>query len=164
MNILFFTTSFNSVRQTLEKMPNIKLHIIDCADYQNESFYDMKKKVREDVNNHFKKEGLPDLMLSYRYPLIIPKDVFSKTRLGAYNIHPSLLPKYSGLNPWEDIFRNHESESGVTLHQITENVDAGPVVFQSSFMIEESDTLESARKKADIQAAELTRMLIEKFI
>jgi phosphoribosylglycinamide formyltransferase-1 len=83
--------------------------------------------------------------------------------LGAFNIHPSLLPKYPGLNPWEAIFRNHEQEGGVTLHRITEHIDAGPIIYQATFPIVESDTVESARTKADNLASELVVRLIESY-
>ena len=146
MVVLLVTTSTNAVRVALEQVQTIKLLTIDCAT--------PKVNVLEDIEHVFH-DSMPDVLITYRCPFIIPKSIFEQTRLGAYNIHPSLLPKYPGLNPWEKIFHEKERESGVTLHQLTEHVDAGNIIFQSSFIIKESDTIETSRNKADRVAAEL---------
>ena len=55
------------------------------------------------------------------------------------------------------MFRNYENVGGVTLHRITMNVDAGPIVKQISFKIRLSDTIETARKRSDIIAAQMIK-------
>ena len=153
MIVILVTTSDNAVRKTLEFEQGITLITIDCAVAKDNTL----QLLEEYMNN-----VTPDILITYRCPYILPQDIFSLPRLGAFNIHPSLLPKYPGLNPWEAIFRIHEREGGVTLHQITKQVDAGSIVFQRSFRIEETDTLEIARMKADRLAAELVEQLISK--
>lgn len=49
------------------------------------------------------------------------------------NIHPSLLPKYPGLNAYEKAFESKDEESGITIHLVDEGVDTGPVLLQRSF-------------------------------
>ena len=83
--------------------------------------------------------------------------------MGAYNIHPTLLPKYSGLNPWEDIFKNNKKISGVTIHRITEKVDMGEIICQQEFVIETTDNILTARYKADRIAAVMINGFIHKF-
>lgn len=95
------------------------------------------------------------MLLTYRCPKIIPKEVYSLFRLGAYNLHPSLLPLYPGLNPWEQIFADRISMSGVTLHKLSNVVDGGEIIIQSSFEITKNDTLTSARNKADAVASKI---------
>ncbi len=151
MFILLVTTSTNAVRAALEREKTIKLLTIDCAT--------LGVNVLEAIERIFH-DSIPDLLITYRCPYILPKRIFEQCHIGSFNIHPSLLPKYPGLNPWDKIFHNKERESGVTLHQMTKHVDAGNIIFQSSFIIEESDSIESARMKADGIAAELALKLI----
>lgn len=152
MKVLLVTTSTNSVRTVLEQNVEIELSTIDCNVYGSHTL-EMIKRVIKNSNL--------DLLITYRCPIVFPKDIFESPRLGAFNIHPSLLPKYSGLNPWEEIFRDNERKSGVTLHQMTEKVDAGEIVFQYPFIIKKSDTIDSARIKADQLSAKLALNLIE---
>ena len=151
LKILLVTTSTNAVWMALEQELGNELITIDCA---------LSKSVFFQLLDNLFQRMVPDILITYRCPYILPERIFQKARLGAFNIHPSLLPKYPGLNPWNDMFLNHEREGGVTLHQITGNVDAGPILFQSSFLIDDTDTIDSARMKADQHAVELVNMLI----
>lgn len=58
------------------------------------------------------------------------------------NIHPSLLPKYPGLNAYEQAFQAGEKISGITIHFVDEGMDTGPVIQQKSFPREKRDELE----------------------
>ncbi len=78
--------------------------------------------------------------------------------MGAYNIHPSMLPKYPGLNTWEQIFRANERQSGVTIHRITDIADSGEIILQRTFSIEDFDTITTARYKADQIAVDLVKI------
>ena len=154
MRVILVTMSDNDVRTFLEHERGITLITLDCALAKN----DTQNILEEYIDN-----AIPDILITYRCPFILPSATFSRPRFGAFNIHPSLLPKYPGLNPWGDIFHNKEREGGVTLHRITENVDAGPIIYQATFPIVESDTIESARMKADYLASKLVERLIESF-
>lgn len=68
--------------------------------------------------------------------------------LGAYanrmiNIHPSLLPKFPGLDAIGQAFRAGERETGVTVHYIDEGMDTGPIIAQESVDIYPNDTMET---------------------
>lgn len=72
-----------------------------------------------------------------------------------FNVHPSLLPKYAGgmdMNVHEEVLRNRDSETGCTIHIITEKVDAGPIVVQKKCTVDPDDTPESL--KAKVQSLE----------
>lgn len=60
---------------------------------------------------------------------------------GAWNLHPSLLPKLRGQNPYFWAIRNGDSESGVALHELTDEIDAGGILLQKRIPIAESETL-----------------------
>ncbi len=102
------------------------------------------------------------MIVCYRCPYIFPIELLGKAKLGAYNIHPSLLPKYKGLNPWEDIIANGERESGVTLHIMTEEADSGPIICQRTFRIPTNSRIEELRNIADTIADTMLRETILK--
>jgi methionyl-tRNA formyltransferase len=164
MRLLLITTSQNAVRKMLSEQEDIDLSVIDCINYFEENFQKNKQSLLCSIERNFALYGPPDVLLTYRCPFIIPSHLYGKARLGAFNIHPSLLPKYKGLNPWEEIFRDHESISGVTLHKITEEIDNGVIVSKKTFLIEDPDTIESARSKADELAKELAKDLVSKLV
>lgn len=102
------------------------------------------------------------MLVCHRCPYVFPVKLLDKAKFGAYNIHPSLLPKYKGLNPWEEIIANGESEGGVTLHKMTENVDSGPIICQKKFRIPPDSKIEELRNLADTTADTMLRETILK--
>jgi methionyl-tRNA formyltransferase len=81
----------------------------------------------------------PDLIVSAAFPLRIPDDVIALPRLGAINGHDSLLPRYRGPNPQGWVFRNGDTETGYTIHRLTHEFDAGPVLAQVRVPVAEAD-------------------------
>ena len=63
------------------------------------------------------------------------------------NIHPSLLPKYKGLNTHQRALDNNDKLAGCTVHYVSENVDSGEIILQKSLNINEDDTCESLQKR-----------------
>ena len=63
------------------------------------------------------------------------------------NIHPSLLPKFKGLNTFERILENREVMTGCTVHVVTENLDAGKIISRKSFYIKPKDNEISLKRK-----------------
>ena len=63
------------------------------------------------------------------------------------NIHPALLPKYPGLNTYQRALEAGDSEHGTTVHYVTEEIDAGPVIAQARVPIEQNDDIASLMKK-----------------
>lgn len=63
------------------------------------------------------------------------------------NIHPSLLPKYPGLNTHQAVLDHQEKEHGCSIHYVTAQVDAGPIISQQRVAVEQGDTLSSLVEK-----------------
>jgi phosphoribosylglycinamide formyltransferase-1 len=63
------------------------------------------------------------------------------------NIHPSLLPKYPGLNTHKRALENHDEKHGSTVHFVTAELDGGPLVLQSQLKIVSDDTVESLAQR-----------------
>ena len=63
------------------------------------------------------------------------------------NIHPSLLPKYKGLNTHKRALKNNENYSGCTVHYVTSKLDSGKIILQKKVRIKKNDTIFSLQKK-----------------
>lgn len=75
----------------------------------------------------------PDLICVYSMSELLRENIYRIPRYGTINLHPSLLPKYRGANPYFWILLNEEPESGVTIHYIDKGEDTGDVLAQEAF-------------------------------
>jgi methionyl-tRNA formyltransferase len=89
----------------------------------------------------------PDLILSAYYRNMISSKILALPRLGAFNLHGSLLPKYRGRAPINWAVLHGESRIGMTLHRMVKSADAGAVVDQEGMDIAPRDTAEQAFRK-----------------
>jgi methionyl-tRNA formyltransferase len=72
----------------------------------------------------------PDVLLVFGFNWRLPPDVLAVPKLGVLNVHPSALPKYRGPSPVLWAIRNGDPHLGLTVHRMTERIDAGPVLAQ----------------------------------
>jgi UDP-4-amino-4-deoxy-L-arabinose formyltransferase/UDP-glucuronic acid dehydrogenase (UDP-4-keto-hexauronic acid decarboxylating) len=86
------------------------------------------------------RDAWPDLVFSFYYRSMLGREILSAPRLCAMNLHGSLLPKYRGRAPVNWVLVNGETETGVTLHVMTEKPDAGDIVAQEAVPIGFEDT------------------------
>jgi methionyl-tRNA formyltransferase len=86
------------------------------------------------------REIAPDIIFSFYYRNLINEEILAVPRLGAFNMHGSLLPKYRGRVPINWAVLNGEKESGVTLHHMVKRADAGDIVDQEAVPIGPEDT------------------------
>ena len=70
----------------------------------------------------------PDLIIVISYGQTIPREILNIPKQGCLNVHPSLLPKYRGPSPIQTVILNGEKETGVTIIQMIEKIDAGPII------------------------------------
>jgi len=63
------------------------------------------------------------------------------------NIHPSLLPKYKGLDTHKRVLKNKEKFSGCTVHYVTPKLDSGKIILQKKVVVAKNDTIQSLRLK-----------------
>jgi methionyl-tRNA formyltransferase len=89
----------------------------------------------------------PDLIFSFSYRRIIPESILTLARLGAFNIHGALLPRYRGRACVNHAVLNGETETGVTLHHMTARVDEGRIVDREAVPIGPDDTAHDVFKK-----------------
>ena len=73
------------------------------------------------------------------YMKIISKNILKSYRKKIINIHPSLLPKFKGLNIFSRVIKNNEKKTGCTVHYVNEKLDSGNVIAKKSFFINSND-------------------------
>ena len=101
-----------------------------------------------------------DIFVVAAYGQLLPKEILEMPKYGAVNVHASLLPKYRGAAPIQWAIINGEAESGITIMQMDEGLDTGPMLLKETVAIEPHETGESLHDKlADIGAEALVKAL-----
>lgn len=98
----------------------------------------------------------PDIIFSFYYRHLIPEAILRLPRLGAFNMHGSLLPKFRGRVPINWAIIKGETQTGVTLHHMVARPDAGDIVDQEAVPIGPTET---ARELFDKVAAAARQVL-----
>lgn len=88
----------------------------------------------------------PDVLILHLAP-ILSSDIFTIPNFGTLNIHPSLLPKYRGVNPYFWMYYQLDMTAGITLHYIDDGIDTGEIVGQSSYTIKLGTPASEVSKK-----------------
>ncbi len=97
----------------------------------------------------------PDLIAVSCFPRLLPPSILAWPKLGAINLHPSLLPKYRGPEPLFWQFRNGETRTGVTLHFMSERPDAGDILLQTKVAFPDGITGAEAERLCAIAGSRL---------
>ncbi len=88
-----------------------------------------------------------DLVCLAGYMKILSKKFIKEFKGKIINIHPSLLPKYKGLNTHQRVINNKEKYSGCTVHYVTANLDSGKIILQKKIKVFKNDTAFSLSKR-----------------
>jgi methionyl-tRNA formyltransferase len=102
----------------------------------------------------------PDIIFSFYYRKMIGREILDLPRMGAFNLHGSLLPAYRGRCPVNWVIINGEAQTGVTLHYMIDKLDAGDIVGQKAVAIELLDTAKTLYDKLCRAAKELLDELL----
>ena len=86
---------------------------------------------------------------------VLSKNFIIKFKGKILNIHPSLLPKYKGLNTYERAIKNNDRYSGCTVHFVTSKLDSGRIIDQKKVKIDKNDTPKTLAKKILLQEHKL---------
>ena len=125
--------------------------------------YKIKKKVFNFKNKNLgENKLLSDLKKNHieiiclaGFMKILSKSFIRKFRGKILNIHPSLLPKYKGLNTHERVLNNKEKLSGCTVHFVNSRLDSGKIILQKKVKISNKETETSLAKKILVQEHKL---------
>ena len=84
------------------------------------------------------------------YMKILPKKIINTFEKKIINIHPSLLPKFKGLNTFSRIIKNNEIKTGCTVHYVNNRLDDGKIIIKKSFDINSNDDEKALKKKTQV--------------
>ena len=103
--------------------------------------FKFNNKVKDEnmILKYLKKDDV-NLICLAGFMQILSKNFIKKFRGKILNIHPSLLPKYKGLNTHERVIRNNEKVSGCTIHYVNSNLDSGKIILQKKVKVNINDT------------------------
>jgi methionyl-tRNA formyltransferase len=103
----------------------------------------------------------PDLLFSFYYRRVLPEAMLSAPRLGAFNMHGSLLPKFRGRAPVNWAVLKGETSTGATLHAMTTRADAGAIVDQEAVPIGPDDTAFEVQQRVTAAAVAILARKID---
>ena len=136
------------------KKNKIKYHVIN---------YSKKKQAELKILRYLIKNKV-DLICLAGFMKILSSDFIRKLKKPILNIHPSLLPKYKGLNTHRRVIKNKDKFTGATVHLVTPKLDSGKIILQKKVRILKSDTEQTLAKKVLKIEHKLYPAAIEKFL
>ena len=107
---------------------------------------DNKENFEKKIFQIIKKERI-DILCLAGFMKILSSNFITKLKIPIINIHPSLLPKYKGLNTHQRAIDNNEKFSGCTVHYVTEKLDSGKIISQKKIKILKKDNAVSLANK-----------------
>lgn len=110
-------------------------------------------KLRNDFE--FIKELNPDMIITCAYGQILSEEILNIPKLGCFNLHGSLLPKYRGGAPIHYALLNGDEKTGITLMYMDKGMDSGDMIAKEEIKIEDNDNIESLTNKLSIIASNM---------
>ena len=105
------------------------------------------RKIFEDRLLKLLKRNNVDLICLAGFMKILSGSFIKKFYMPILNIHPSLLPRYKGLNTHIRVIRNKDKYSGATVHIVNEKLDSGKIILQEKVKVLKSDSVRNLEKK-----------------
>ena len=134
--------------------------------------YNIKKKVFNFKNKNITENNLLSILKKNNiemiclagFMIILSKNFVKKFKGKILNIHPSLLPKYKGLNTHKRVLNNKDAFSGCTVHFVNSKLDSGKIILQKKVKISKNETSVSLAKKILTQEHKLYPKAILKIV
>jgi len=130
-----------------------------CLDHME---YDDRASYDEALKSQINAFGADCVVLAGFMRILTPEFVDSFTGK-LVNIHPSLLPKYKGLNTHQRAIDNGDKEHGVSVHFVTPELDGGPVIIQSRVPVFEDDTASDLAERVQEQERRIYPLVLSWF-
>ena len=122
----------------------------------NNFFVEFKNnKIFENKVHKLLKEFNIEIICLAGFMKILSGNFIKKFSKPILNIHPSLLPKYKGLNTHFRAIKNKDKYSGATIHKVSQKLDSGKIILQKKVKISKNETKDSLAKKILIQEHKL---------
>ena len=146
-------------KYSLLKKTNYKIHLVVSNKQEAKGLiFSKNKKIKSIVINgnketfekkifHIIQKEKIDILCLAGFMKILSSNFITKLKIPIINIHPSLLPKYKGLNTHQRAIDNNEKFSGCTVHYVTKKLDSGKIIAQKKVKILKKDNVTSLKKK-----------------
>ncbi|MBN6202714.1 methionyl-tRNA formyltransferase [Staphylococcus saprophyticus] len=105
-----------------------------------------------------------DLIVTAAFGQILPESLLNAPKLGAINVHASLLPKYRGGAPIHQAIMDGETETGISIMYMVKKLDAGDIISQQAIEIEHQDDVGTMHDKLSFLGAELLKKTLSSII
>ncbi len=138
IKIIFVYSNFTKAKG-LKYAKNNKIHIYS---FVNKKFNLSENKLLKILN----KKKIKLICLA-GFMKILSKRFLKKFNGCVLNIHPSLLPKYKGLNTHQRVLDNREKYSGCTVHLVTSKLDSGKIILQKKIKVKKNDSARSLKRR-----------------
>jgi len=138
------------------KKAKIPQHVLSHHDYDNRKQYDTALQ-------HLIDQYEPDLVILAGFMRILSDEFVEHYSHKIMNIHPSLLPKYKGLNTHQRVLDAGDKEHGCSVHFVTATLDDGPVILQATVAVNENDDAETLAAKVHQQEHRIYPQAIRMF-
>ena len=127
-----------------------KINKIKRKVYDFNKRYKIENRILSDLKEHKVK-----MICLAGFMKVLSRNFITKFKGKILNIHPSLLPKYKGLNTHQRALNNNEKYSGCTVHFVNSKLDSGKIILQKKVKISKNDTKNSLTRKVLIQEHKL---------
>ncbi|MCZ4295963.1 phosphoribosylglycinamide formyltransferase [Vibrio sinaloensis] len=136
------------------KMAEAGAHFLDPKSFDTRDAFDHELMKRID-------EYKPDVIVLAGYMRILSGEFVRHYMGRMINIHPSLLPKYPGLNTYQRAIHAGDEEHGTSVHFVTEQLDGGPVILQAKVPIFDEDTVDTLTERVQTQEHRIYPMVVK---
>ena len=165
----------NLIKYSKKKTSPIIIKLIISNSQKSKGLkYSKKFNIKKNVIN-FKKKKLAEIKILKLlnenkinficlagFMKILSKSFIKKFKGKIVNIHPSLLPKYKGLNTHKKVLENKEKFTGCTVHYVNSKLDSGKIILQRKVKIKKTDSIKTLSTKVLLQEHKLYPAAIDK--
>ena len=138
------------------KNHSINYKIIDNNRYETREDFD--QALLEELKN-----SNPDLIVLAGFMRILTPLMIEAFKNKIINIHPSLLPKYPGLDTHNSVIKNGDLKHGITIHFVNEVLDGGQIIAQGEISVNANETLEELKTRIHAIEHVMLPMVVSKF-
>lgn len=136
------------------KNADISTHVLSHKDYDSRDIYD---QALVQVIDQYQ----PDVVVLAGFMRILTAEFVEHYQGRLINIHPSLLPKYQGLDTHQRAIDAGDKEHGCSVHFVTEELDGGPVILQAKVPVFEDDDADSLAQRVHVQEHQIYPMVVK---
>ncbi|NYU11401.1 phosphoribosylglycinamide formyltransferase [Enterobacteriaceae bacterium CCUG 67584] len=139
------------------RLAGIAAHALSAAQFASREAFD--RELVQEIDAY-----APDVVVLAGYMRILSPAFVAHYAGRLLNIHPSLLPKYPGLNTHRQVLDNGDLEHGTSVHFVTDELDGGPVILQAKVPVFEGDSEEDVTARVQTQEHAIYPLVVSWFV